>query len=153
MATMERKSMDYNHMRSSAVNLQTLRSPSRNGECRRYNIVPDPNFFWTHLNNFFVTLVFAAQRRLQILPRMLLMLLWWMSNLANNWSQAFTAGATRLTAGSRAQCPSSHLPPSCTLLLTAGSRAQCPSSYLPPSCTLLLIAGIRKSTVSRLPLT
>ena len=34
MATTDRKCRDYNHASSSAVNLQTLRSPGINGECR-----------------------------------------------------------------------------------------------------------------------
>ena len=65
MPTTERRSRDYNHASSSAVYLQTLSSPSINGVCCRYNIVPSPNLFWTYLNNFTVTPVLAVQRSLQ----------------------------------------------------------------------------------------
>ena len=103
---------DYNPVSSLAVNLQTLRSPSITRECRRYNIVPSTKFFWTHFNYFFVTPTRAVQRRLQMscLPGMIIMLLWWMTIggfLANNWSQAFTAGVTRLTQDTAGLPPSS----------------------------------------------
>ena len=49
-----------------------------------------------------VTLTRAAQRRSRMssMPRVIVMMLWWMSSgclLVNNWSQASTAEVTRLT--------------------------------------------------------
>ena len=53
-----------------------------------------------------------------------------------NWEESFYKYGVRDPGPHRAQCPSSQLLPSRTLLLLAGSRAQCPSSPLLPPCTL-----------------